>query len=65
MLHDNIDDVLSRPDLYRTPKAKREAILRILPICLHRNHKRRERYAESHTMPMAGGHAGHSMMGQG
>jgi hypothetical protein len=65
MLHDNVDDVLSRPDLYPTLEAKREAILRILPIYLHRNHAPQERYAEYHAAPMAGGHAGHGMMGHG
>jgi hypothetical protein len=65
MLHDNIDDVLSRPNLYPTPEAKREAILRILEIYLHRNHAPQERYAEYHATPMAGGHAGHGMMGHG
>lgn len=65
MLHDNIDDVLSRPDLYPTFEAKREAILRILPIYLHRNHEPQELYAEYHGTVMAGGQAGHGMMGQG
>ena len=62
MLHDNVDDVLSRPDLYPTMQAKREAMLRILPIYLHRNHEPQERYAEYHAMPMMGGMAGHGMM---
>jgi hypothetical protein len=64
MLHDNIDDILSRPDLYPTREAKREAILRILPIYLHRNHVPEERYAEYHKIPMAGGHAAHAMIGR-
>ena len=38
MLHDNMDDVLMRPDLYPSKKDKREAILKILPIYVHRNH---------------------------
>lgn len=54
MLHDNIDDVLSRPDLYRTREAQRAAILRILPVYLHRNHVPEERYAEFHGMAMDG-----------
>jgi hypothetical protein len=37
MLHDNIDDVLSRADLYPTHRARRERILEILQIYLHRN----------------------------
>ena len=52
MLHDNIDDVLSRPDLYPTLKAKREAILRIMPIYLHHNHEPQDHYAEYHGMAM-------------
>ncbi len=65
MLHDNIDDILSRPDLYPTLDAKREAILRILPIYLHRHHAPEERYAAYHEPPTAGAHAGHAMMGHG
>ena len=61
MLHDNIDDVLSRPDLYPTPKAKREAILRIVPIYLHRNHEPQDHYAEYHGMAMVG----HAMRAMG
>jgi diadenosine tetraphosphatase ApaH/serine/threonine PP2A family protein phosphatase len=61
MLHDNIDDILSRPDLYPTLDAKREAILRILPVYLHRNHVPEERYAAYHETPLAGAHAGHAM----
>lgn len=67
MLHDNIDDVLSRPDLYPTAATKRAAILKILPIYLHRNHEPTERYAEYHE-PAAqahGGHGGHAMAQMG
>ncbi len=53
MLHDNIDDILSRPDLYPTVQAKREAILKIMPIYLHRNHAGDDRYAAYHTPAMA------------
>ena len=49
MLHDNMDDILSRPDLYPTLGARREAILRILPIYLHRNHQPDDRYANYHV----------------
>ncbi len=59
MLHDNIDDILSRPDLYPTLAAKREAILRILPIYLHRNHEPQERYAEYHAAAAGAAHGGH------
>lgn len=48
MLHDNLDDVLCRPDLYPGWKDQREALLRILPIYLHRNHAADEPYAEYH-----------------
>ncbi len=65
MLHDNIDDILSRPDLYPTLGAKREAILRILPIYLHRNHEPQDRYAEYHATAMPGGQGGHGMTGAG
>jgi hypothetical protein len=68
MLHDNIDDVLSRPDLYATLGAKREAILRLLPFYLHRNHHPEDRYTEYHAEAMPGGpagHAGHAMPGGG
>jgi hypothetical protein len=57
MLHDNIDDVLCRPDLYRTTNAKRAAILRIVPIYLH-GEQTAGGYAEYR---MATGHAGHAM----
>ncbi len=46
MLHDNLDDVLSSPDLFPTMAAKRERIYQILEIYLHRNHQSGdERYA--------------------
>jgi hypothetical protein len=57
MLHDNIDDILSRPDLYPTLEAKRAAILKILPIYLHRNHVPNDKYATYH-LPAAAEHAG-------
>ncbi|HEV8306734.1 MAG TPA: hypothetical protein VGW35_03640 [Methylomirabilota bacterium] len=60
MLHDNMDDVLSRPDLYPTLGAKREAILRIFSIYLQRNHEPQERYAEYHAAPAPAG-GGHGM----
>ena len=47
MLHDNIDDVLSSPDLFPTLEAKRERIYQLLAIYLHRNHQPGdERYAQ-------------------
>jgi hypothetical protein len=39
MLHDNIDDVLSSPELFPTHEARRQRILEILQIYLHRNQK--------------------------
>jgi mono/diheme cytochrome c family protein len=63
MLHDNFDDILARPDLFPTLDAKRTAILKILPIYLHRAHGASDRYADFHEGP--GGHAGMSMMEMG
>lgn len=54
MLHDNLDDVLSRPDLYPTRKEQRARILEILDIYLHRNHAHEDKYKDYH-MPMNGG----------
>lgn len=39
MLHDNVDDVLVRADLFPTLWEKREIILEILELYLHRNHE--------------------------
>ena len=60
--HDNIDDILSRPDLYPTLKAKRIAILQILPIYLHRNHVPKDQYVEYHA-PVMVKHEGMTDMG--
>ena len=65
MLHDNVDDVLSRPDLYPTLETKRDAILKILTIYLHRNHEPEGRYAEYHEAAKSGGHEKHGTMEQG
>jgi hypothetical protein len=46
MLHDNVDDILCRPDLYPTRKTQRDAMLRVLDIYLHRNHEPVARYPE-------------------
>lgn len=56
MLHDNLDDVLSRPDLYPSIADKRARILRILPIYLHRNHLPHDQYAEYHAPTEAHAH---------
>lgn len=58
MLHDNVDDVLSRPDLYTTNAARREVILKILAIYLHRSHAPEERYRDFHGKGMEGMSAG-------
>ena len=64
MLHDNLDDVLSRPDLYPTPETKRRQILRILDIYLHRNHIGEDRYASWHR-PIETGMQMHEEHGAG
>jgi hypothetical protein len=39
MLHDNIDDVLSSPDLFPTLETKRQRIYQLIEIYLNRNHR--------------------------
>lgn len=51
MLHDNMDDILSRPDLYPTLEAKRAAILKVLPIYLNRNHGANDLYTDFEAKP--------------
>jgi len=65
MLHDNFDDILARPDLYPTLEGKRAAILKILPIYLHRGHGTNDLYADFHEPPggQTAGHAGMTDMG--
>lgn len=67
MLHDNFDDVLSRPDLFPTPAAKRAAILKILPIYLNRVHGINDLYPDFHEPPGTpmGGHHGMAAMDMG
>jgi hypothetical protein len=60
MLHDNMDDVLCRPDLFPTLGARRERMQAILPIYLHRS---RDRYAEYRMAAM--GQVGHGAMPAG
>ncbi len=60
MLHDNFDDILTRTDLFPSLGAKRAAILKILPIYLHRNHGANDRYPDFHERD-AQGHAGMDM----
>jgi hypothetical protein len=61
MLHDNLDDVLSSPDIYPIITDKRARILRILPIYLHSNHSPQDRHVEYHTP--VGTHEMHIDMG--
>jgi mono/diheme cytochrome c family protein len=65
MLHDNFDDILARPDLYPTLQAKRAAILRILPIYLHRSHGMNDLYPDFHEKAEmgVGGHTAMTDMG--
>jgi len=49
MLHDNVDDVLSSPEIYTSLAAKRSAVVGILDIYLHRNHEPGERYGAYHA----------------
>jgi hypothetical protein len=65
MLHDNFDDILARPDLYPTLQAKRAAILKILPIYLHRSHGVNDLYPDFHEKAemQMGGHAAMTDMG--
>ena len=58
MLHDNFDDILARPDLYPTLQAKRAAILKLLPVYLHRNHGVTDLYPDFHEQAgmLAEGH---------
>jgi hypothetical protein len=44
--------------------AKREAILKILPVYLHRSHGANDLYPDFHE-PAAGGHGGHGGMDMG
>jgi mono/diheme cytochrome c family protein len=61
MLHDNFDDILARPDLFPTLAAKRAAILKILPIYLHRTHGAHDFYPDFHEQAGMGGHEGMDM----
>jgi hypothetical protein len=49
MLHDNLDDVLSRPDLYPSHEDRRTQILKILEVYLHRNHSPDDIYRDYHS----------------
>jgi hypothetical protein len=67
MLHDNMDDILCRPDLYPTRSSQREAMLRILEIYLHRNHEPVVKYPDyhaPHTTPNGDAHGQHEGMSE-
>lgn len=63
MLHDNLDDVLSRPDLFPTHEARRVRILEILEVYLHSSHEPVDHHPEVHVAGANAepddGHAGH------
>jgi hypothetical protein len=59
MLHDNIDDVLSSPDLFPTLDAKRERIYQLLAIYLHRNHQSSDTRFARYRAPEGSGHHHH------
>jgi hypothetical protein len=61
MLHDNFDDILVRRDLFPTLESQRAAILKILPIYLHRAHGVRDLYVDFHEATPDGAHAGMEM----
>ena len=65
MLHDNFDDILVRPDLFPTMESKRAAILKILPIYLHRAHGARDLYPDFHEAAGEGTPGGHRGMDMG
>lgn len=51
MLHDNVDDILTRRDLFATRESQREVILKVLRIYLARNHRRGGGFAEYEVAP--------------
>ena len=63
MLHDNVDDILTRRDLFPTRAKQRNAILKVRRFYLARNHQRTGPYAEYEFSPgergldAQGGHA--------
>ena len=59
MLHDNVDDVLVRDDLYPALEDKRRALLKIHAMYLHRQHEPEDRHPGLHAPE----HAGHGMEG--
>jgi hypothetical protein len=65
MLHDNIDDVLTAPELFPTLDAKRARIYFLLGIYLHRNHQPGDTRYVQYRAPAGmehhhGGHTGTS-----
>src|SRR5260370_42624408 len=65
MLQDSFGDILAPPDPHPTLQAKRAAILRILPIYLHRSHGANDLYPDFHEQAgtQVGEHAAMADMG--
>jgi hypothetical protein len=67
MLHDNLDDVLARPDLFPTHAARRARILQLLDMYRHASHEPLARFPELHAggagAGQAGGHGEHAGRG--
>lgn len=59
MLHDNIDDVLSSPDLFPTFDAKRERIYQLLEIYFHHNHQSGDTRFAQYRAPAGSEHHHH------
>jgi hypothetical protein len=51
MLHDNVDDILARRDLYSSRRKLRDAIIKVRRIYLARNHTRSAQFAEYEVSP--------------
>jgi hypothetical protein len=62
MLHDNIDDVLSSPEMFLTIEAKRARIYQILEIYLHRNQQAEDQRYAHYRLPADRGHH-HGVLG--
>jgi hypothetical protein len=59
MLHDNIDDVLSSPDLFPTMETKRQRIYQLVEIYLHRNHQAGDQRYARYRAAAGAGHQHH------
>jgi hypothetical protein len=63
MLHDNVDDILARRDLFPSRAKQREAILKIRRVYLARNHGAGGPFAEYELSPGESAHGGHEPEG--